>query len=205
MPPRTAANSIETRREKTRLAPQDMENIRQHHQYARTVVTTLDSSQQIHVASESGPLARNGSNGQSQSPAEPAKPLASHFLHCWANKQWATETLPSPLCSSCALQYHGVLVLQNCEASHNSHAKKINFCESRRISMYISHRVAEETPCRSYVSQPLQTCSPSSLLSFPGAKSGTCGQNATQLNCSFASPAECHEKVPRTGPVGCPP
>ena len=122
--------------------------------------------------------------------------LASHFLHCWANQLWATETLPSPLCLSCALEHDGVLVLQDCEASQNSHAKEINSCESRRISIYIWHRLAEETPCHSYVSQPLQTCSPSSLLSFPGAKSGTCGQTATELRCSFASPAECHEKSP---------
>ena len=52
--------------------------------------------------------------------------------------------------SSCALQYHGVFVLQVCEASQNGHAKM-----EGQVLRVATHLDTSHLPCHSYVSLPL--------------------------------------------------
>jgi hypothetical protein len=204
--PRAAANDIETRREKTRLAgSDDVQSVlpQEHGQYARTVVTTLDSSQHIHVASESGPLARIGSNGLQSEPSL----LASHFLHCWANELWATEMLPNPHRSSCALnlQHHGVLVLQSVKL-HRTAMQRRSTPASRNGSRYSSSTGWPKRDTLSFLREPTSPdVFPVFSTFISGREKWDMWPNRHGTQMLIRQPGRMPREVSRTGPVGCPP
>ena len=97
--------------------------------------------------------------------------------------------------SSCALQYHGVFVLQVCEASQNGHAKM-----EGQVLRVATHLDTSHLPCHSYVSLPLSrhvprlpNSPPESHLRDLVAKPQ---RYCARVTFSLAIPAECHEKPP---------
>jgi hypothetical protein len=113
--PRAAANSDETRREKTRLASSATRrrrytlSVRPRHQHARKEVVAQPST---HLNKSIGTTCKKWLEWAVPVACRASQAFGLHY--CWANKLWATETLPNPLCSSCALRHCNIMAFSCC-------------------------------------------------------------------------------------------
>jgi len=131
--------------------------------------------------------------------------LASHFLHCWANQLWATETLPSPLCLSCALEHDGVLVLQDCEASQSQACRGDQLLRvATDLDIHLASAGRRDT--LSFLREPTSPdVFPVFSTFISGREKWDVWPNRYTTQMLIRQPGRMPREGSRTGPVGCPP